>query len=90
MRRPAFVLFVLVGMFTEGVAGTTGKIAGKVLDVRTGEPLIGVNMLLEGTTIGAASDLNGNYVILSVPPGVYNLRASAIGCNPVTFENVRV
>ena len=45
-------------------AGTTGKISGKVLDAESGTPLPGVNIILEGTTLGAASDLQGNYIIL--------------------------
>lgn len=67
-----------------------GKIAGKVVDRETKEPLIGANVIIEGTTLGASTDLNGNYVILNVPPGVYTLKASYVGYQTITIRNVRV
>ncbi|MGB6067422.1 MAG: carboxypeptidase-like regulatory domain-containing protein, partial [Desulfomonilaceae bacterium] len=64
-------------------AGTTGKIAGKVIDAKTKEPMIGVNVLIVGTTMGAATDVSGNYFILNIPPGVYELKASTVGYGSV-------
>ncbi len=72
------------------MAGTTGKVAGKVLDAQTKEPLIGVNVLIVGTTLGAASDINGDYFILNIPPGRYELKASAVGYAPVSVNDVVV
>ena len=60
-------------------AGTTGKIKGRVVDARTGEPLPGVNIQVVGTTLGAATDLDGFYIILNVSPGQYLLKVSYIG-----------
>jgi len=71
-------------------AGTTGKIVGKVTDEKTGEPLPGVNVIIDGTLMGAATDLEGNYLILHVPPGIHTLKASMMGYKPVRFEKVRV
>ncbi|RMD99129.1 MAG: hypothetical protein D6814_06145, partial [Calditrichaeota bacterium] len=71
-------------------AGTTGKIAGTVTDKETGEPLPGANVIIVGTTLGAATDINGNYVILNVPAGTYDVKASFIGYRDVTMKNVRV
>ena len=71
-------------------AGTTGKIAGKVLDAQNGQPLPGVNVVLEGTQLGAATDCNGNYVILNVPPGRYALRFTMIGYAPYVVQDVDV
>ena len=71
-------------------AGTTGKIAGKVIDAQTKELLIGVNVIIPGTTLGAASDLNGNYFIINIPPGIYQLKASAVGYASQTVNNVTV
>ncbi|WP_243663569.1 carboxypeptidase-like regulatory domain-containing protein [Rhodothermus marinus] len=56
-----------------------GRIAGVVTDAATGDPLPGVNVTIEGTTLGAASDIDGQYYILNVPPGRYTVRASMIG-----------
>ena len=71
-------------------AGTTGKITGKVTDSKTGEGLPFVNILIEGTNLGAATDIDGNYVILNIPPGKYNVKAQYIGYQPVVVENVTV
>ncbi|MFH1196199.1 MAG: TonB-dependent receptor [bacterium] len=71
-------------------AGTTGKISGKVTDAATGEPLIGVNVVIEGTSLGAATDFEGEYYILNISPGVYTVKASYIGYNGSSMEGVRV
>ncbi len=60
-------------------AGTTGKISGRVTDQNTGEPLTGVNVVLEGARMGASTNADGYYFILNVPPGIYTLSASMIG-----------
>jgi hypothetical protein len=68
----------------------TGKITGKVTDSQTGEPLIGANILILNTTFGAATNVEGKYTINFVPPGNYDLKASYIGYQDVTIENIRV
>ena len=72
------------------IAGTTGKIAGKIVDKATNEPLVGANVVVVGTTLGASVDVDGSYVILNIPPGVYSLRVSMIGYSTKTITGVRV
>lgn len=69
---------------------TTGKIAGRVTDAATGGPLAGINVMVLETILGAATDADGYYTILNVPPGTYSLQSSAIGYARSTMENVRV
>ncbi len=71
-------------------AGSTGKISGTAVDAKTKEALIGVNIIIDGTRLGASTDIDGQYNIINVPPGLYTLRASAVGFRPVTITNVRV
>lgn len=71
-------------------AGTTGKIAGRVIDNETGGGLPGVNVIIEGTTLGAATDFEGYYTILNVPPGNYSLRATMIGFSDKIVKDVIV
>lgn len=71
-------------------AGTSGKIAGIVRDAKSGEPLPGVNVVVEGTTMGAATGVDGSYFILNVPPGTYSVRAQMIGYRPVVATGVLV
>jgi len=82
------ILLLLFGTII--YAGTTGKIAGKIFDKSTGEALIGANILIVGTSIGASSDLDGNYFILNIPPGEYQIKASVIGYSSFTIQKVRV
>lgn len=69
---------------------TTGKIAGKVIDEETGEPLAGSNVVIVGTTMGAATEIDGSYFILNVPAGKYNIQATYLGYQKVVQEDVIV
>ena len=82
--------FAVLLMLSIPVFSQSGKIAGKVTDKLTGEPIPFVNVLIDGTSQGAASDINGNYNILNVSPGTYSVRASAIGYSAQTVQGVRV
>jgi hypothetical protein len=72
------------------LAATNGKIAGRVIDKDTGDPLPAVNVVVEGTTLGATTDLDGRYFILTVPPGRYSVRASMVGYKDMAVRNVLV
>jgi outer membrane receptor protein involved in Fe transport len=80
-------LTVLIG---EVEAGTTGKISGKVVDAKTKEPLLGANVVLVGKPLGGAVDIDGNYFIINIPPGKYQVRVTAVGYSPSTVDNVNV
>jgi len=72
------------------MAGTTGKISGRVTNADTGEPLYGVNVIIDGTNLGASTDEEGDYYILRVAPGTYTVRATMIGYEIMAQTNVRV
>ncbi len=98
--------FLLSGsllIFLSGVlyAGQTGKIAGKVIDKQTGSPLFGANIIITAQIIngnqqpvsymlGAATDLQGDYYIINIPPGSYVIKASYVGYAPQEITNVEV
>lgn len=83
------LMFVLVLAIPDALA-QTGKIAGTVTDAATGETLPGVNITVVGTSYGAATDADGEYDIIGVPPGIYTVRASFIGFAETLVEEVRV
>ena len=85
----AFFFLLFLPLFVYA-AGTTGKINGKVVDLQTGEPLIGANIIVVGTSFGAATDVRGEYLISYLDPGVYEVKASYLGYQTVTISNVRV
>jgi TonB-dependent receptor len=68
----------------------TGTIEGTATDKKSNETLPGVTVTIEGTTIGAAADFDGHFIIPNVKPGKYKLKASYISYNPVFVENVAV
>jgi len=72
------------------LAQNSGKIAGRILDGKTKEPLPSVNVVVRGTSLGAASDIEGNYFILNVPPGEYDVAVSMIGYRGVVQKNIIV
>ncbi len=82
------LVFMLAG--SSAMAQTTGKIAGVVTDADFGSGLPGVNVFIEGTTQGTATNVDGSYSIIGVPPGTYTVVASYIGFATQKTENVIV
>ncbi|MGB2870152.1 MAG: TonB-dependent receptor [Bacteroidota bacterium] len=72
------------------VAGTTGKVSGTLIDASTKEPVVGANVMLLNTVLGASSDVNGYFCILNVPPGTYDVRVSCIGYRTVIKKQISV
>ena len=72
------------------LAGTTGKISGKITDEKTAEPIVGVSVVLAGTTIGTASDVEGMYVISNILPGSYTINISGVGFRRKVIQSVQV
>ena len=84
-------LFMLLLIIQAGLfAGVTGKLVGKITDKSTGEPLMGANVVLQGTTLGAVSDIEGRFIIINIPPAVYNVKVSFVGYESVTIGNVKI
>ncbi len=85
-------LFFISILFLSGMsyAGTTGKLSGRITDAQTGEALIGANVIIEGTYMGAAADVNGYYYINNIPPGDYTVVVSAVGYEKVVVHKVPI
>ena len=80
MRWLAALVVVLGAWFAPTAAqAQTGKISGVVTDAASGQPIEGVQVFVQGTGLGAISQANGRYFILSVQPGTYTLQARRIG-----------
>jgi len=91
MRK--FLLIILsIFLISQSIslAGTKGKVAGRITDALSGEPLPFVNVIIMGTNLGAATDIDGYYSILNISPGVYTIKASAIGYNSVSIQEIQV
>ncbi len=89
-----FLLLCALGLVSllgsaPAAAQTLGKIAGRVTDT-SGQGLVGATVMVQGTTLGASTDVDGYYYILQVRPGTYTLRISYIGYSSKIIENVEV
>jgi len=88
--RIQFLVLLLLLAIPVFTFAQTGKVVGKVTDLETGEPLIGANVILVTTSLGAATDENGEFIILNVPPGKYDIKARYIGYREKLIKGVNV
>ena len=84
------VLLLLLGTPLMALAQGTGTLAGRVTDADTGEGLPGANVIVGGTQLGAATDLDGNYRIIGIPVGQYDVTARFVGYEDETVTNVQI
>lgn len=90
MNRWFTLLFSLLLFPSLVLMAQSGKMKGKVTDLTNGEPLIGANIIIVGTSFGAATDINGEYSISNLNAGTYDVKASYIGYQAITQTGVRV
>ena len=72
------------------IAGITGKLMGKVIDSETNEPLIGCNIIIDGTYFGTSSNKDGEYIMLNIPPNKYTIRFEMIGYKKLVNKDVTI
>jgi hypothetical protein len=85
--RP-LILLVIVTAFLQ--AQDVGSIIGRITDLDTRQPLLGANVMLEGTVQGAATDMDGYYRIDRIAIGSYTVRVSMMGYKTLSRANVHV
>ena len=85
-----FLTITCLFLFPLALFAQTGKIVGTVREKETGEPIMGANVIIESTSRGAASNLDGKFLILAVAVGTYDVKASAVGYASVTTTDVIV
>jgi len=85
IQKLVFLLFL-----STTLAQTTGKISGSVLDKKNSSPLPGANIYLVNTASGTASDVNGRFTIINIPPGKYTLKVDMIGYKSIKLEEVNI
>ncbi|MCK5077189.1 MAG: TonB-dependent receptor, partial [Calditrichia bacterium] len=89
MWKKLLPIIMLLMCFTQ-LWAQNGKLVGVISDKSSGDPLVGVNVLIEGTVVGASTDGDGYYVIVGLQPGTYNVNVSYIGYQPVTIKGVLI
>ena len=86
------VLAALLVIISSPLFGQTGvgKLSGKIVDSQTKDPLIGANVVIVNTNLGAATNTTGDYFILNIPPGTYTVKISYVGYSPKQINDVRI
>lgn len=85
-----FVAGLVVCIAPAAALAQTGTVTGTVTEASTGEPLPGVNVVLVGLQQGASTDIDGQYEISNVQPGIYDVQASFIGFQSAVTTGVEV
>ncbi len=83
-------LFLILIIASNIHAGVTGKVSGVVLDEKTDHPLVGATVRVIGTNLATKTDVDGEYFIINVPSGKYDVSVSSVGFEPVVKKEVRV
>jgi hypothetical protein len=92
MIKTQTILLVAIALLlpAPAISGTTGKIAGRITDRSTSEPVVGANVIVKELRIGAITNVKGEYFILKVPPGTYTVNVSMLGYEGVSMTKVEV
>ena len=86
-KKICLIIFLaLIAVAPVLFAQQSGSIRGKITDKNTGDGLIGANVIINGTSMGAASDIKGNFIVRDIPVGTYKLTISYIGYNSESTE----
>ena len=89
MKR-MMILTICVLITALGFAGTTGRVSGRITDLKTSLPIHAANVLIMGTSYGAATDKDGLYLIKDVPPGKYVINALAKGYSLNKMQDIAI
>lgn len=90
MHRKIFYFLMILALSSTLVMAQKGKIKGKVTDMQTGDVLIGATVAIVGTSYGAQTGADGDYLIQNLDAGDYDLKVSYIGYKTITFKGIRV
>jgi outer membrane receptor protein involved in Fe transport len=90
MQQKYWLSLLLLLLVPGVIFAQSGKIRGTIVDAKSKEPLVGANIVVEGTSMGAATDIDGAYLIVNVSVGTYTIKATYIGYRTFTISNVRV
>ncbi|MBC8110135.1 MAG: carboxypeptidase-like regulatory domain-containing protein, partial [Verrucomicrobia bacterium] len=90
MLKKLHIITLLLSLCSFAILAQTGTVKGTLLDLKTKEALIGASILLEGTSLGAAADIDGNYTISRVPVGTYTAIISFVGYKTLKVSGITV
>ncbi len=90
LMKTILIFIITINIVSYSQSKIKGSIGGKIIDETTGEPIIGANIVLLNTNYGAASDIDGNFLITNLEPGNYEMIVSYISYAKTRIPNVIV
>ena len=90
MKKFVFLFSLLIILSSTTVMAQPGSISGTITDSDSREALVGANVVIQGTIIGASTDFDGKYTLNNISPGTYNLVVSYISYKTKIIEKVVV
>lgn len=85
-----YLLFIILLTFPAFIWSQNGIIKGKVVEAASNEPIPFATVAIDGTTIGVATDIDGNYEFTALEPGLYNINASFLGFQTEMKRDIQV
>ncbi len=89
MKKYIIVIIVFL-LAANSIYSQNGILQGRIVDKTTNEPLASANIVIEGTTIGSVSDMDGNFIFTGLNPGFVKLNASFVGYKPGLSADIQV
>lgn len=90
MKLRFYLFTAILIIFSTGLVAQTGTIKGRIFNSINNEPIPFANVIIDSTQIGATSDIDGNYKIENLKPGIYSVVCSTIGFKKAMFYEVQV
>ncbi len=84
------IIVIVIFILGSALGQVRGTISGQVRDTESGEPLVGVNLVVQNSSHGASTDLDGRFYIRNMKPGRHTLIATMIGYSTVRVEDIQV
>ena len=88
--RFAFLSVFFTFIFNSYAFAQSTSLSGKIVDQKNGEELIGATVRIANTSMGAAADVNGQYLIKNIPPGTYTIDVSLVGYVSKSLKNITI
>ena len=83
-------LIVFLVFISIVLSAQTGSVKGRVYNAKNNDPLPFTNIIISGTTVGAVSDIDGNFIFTGLKPGYIKLEASAIGYEKIMTDEILI
>ena len=90
MRDKIKYIIISLLIFCSVISAQRGDLVGKVIDSNNKEPIIGATVRIVGTNMGMQTDVDGEYYLPNLRPGIYKIQVSYIGYHTKTITDITI